>query len=130
MGDGPEGGGMSDRPVLIDEQDGPCPYCAEWTANKYAEDGRTRRCDDCGNPIPVYPCMGGNGLEGTEAHHYHLRPINGGPAGRVAIKQELCLLCYVAHRIKHFPNGPTAHQMLTDHELRRLRDEGRGAVSA
>jgi hypothetical protein len=121
---------MSERPVLIDEQDGPCPYCQEWTAKKTAADGRTRRCDECGKDIPHYPCMSGNGIEGVQPHHYHLRPINGGLSGRVAVRQELCLECYVAHRAKHFPSGPTTEKMLADHEGRRLRDEGRSPVPA
>lgn len=129
---------MSERPILIDEQDGPCPYCQEWARKKYGADGRTRHCDGCGKQIPVYPCHGGNGLEAVQPHHYHLRPIQGGPAGRVAVRQELCLECYVAHREKYFPPEkpdfmgqypPSAAQMMADHTERRLRDERRGSLS-
>ncbi len=121
---------MNDRPVLIDEQDGPCPYCTAWAARKTDAASRVRRCDECGQDIPVYPCMGGNGIEAVAAHHYHLRNFHGGPPGRVAIRQELCLECYVAHRAKHFPDGPSAEQMLQDHEERRTRDLAQGASCA
>lgn len=125
---------MNDRPVLIDEGDGPCPYCAEWASRKFAADGRTRHCDGCGGDIPVYPCMGGAGMQAVVPHHYHLRPIHGGPPGRVGVFQELCLECYVAHREKHFPpaetgvygtHHPTKEEMVRNHTERRLRDEGR-----
>jgi hypothetical protein len=125
----------AERPILIDEQDGPCPYCRDWAKKK---DGRIHHCDECGKEIPLYPGNFGNGIEAVMPHHYHLRPIHGGPAGRVGVRQELCLECYVAHREKYFPPDqvdsmgqypPTAVVMLAGHEERRLRDEGRSPLS-
>lgn len=116
----------SARPVLIDERDGPCPYCLDWARAKFGSNGsRAHHCDECGAAIPNYAGMSGNGFESVVPHHYHLRTIHGGPYGRVGICQELCLECYVLHREKCFPpteqgyygqNHPSAEDMIARHE--------------
>lgn len=96
----------NDRPILVDEADGACVYCTEWAARKYGPGG-ARCCDQCGDEIPVYGNMQGNGFEGPHPHHYHLRPIHGGPTGRQGILMELCLECYIEHRQKYWPPTET-----------------------
>lgn len=101
--------GALPRPVLIDEADGPCPFCEEWANEKFAVgDGKQRCCDQCRQPIPNYPGCNGAGVIAVLPHHFHLRGI--GPAslpGRVAIFQELCKECAIAMRIKIYPPGTT-----------------------
>jgi hypothetical protein len=107
------------RPLLIDEQDGPCDLCASWAANKMGVDPDTgatyRRCDGCGGRIPVLPQMQGLGYASVTPHHYHLRGL--GPSripGRAGVFTELCPTCYAAHRHQVYPDEP-------------VRDFGHGA---
>ena len=97
------------RPIKIDPADGPCPYCEQWAIQKERViDGvKVRCCDDCGNPIPVYPNMGGNGYDAQTTHHYHLGQITSqAPPTWLHIPRELCLECYRVDYQKAFPGHP------------------------
>lgn len=99
---------MITRPVLIDEADGACEICAEWS-------GKPGCCKACGEALPE-----GRGIESCVPHHFHLTVINGSCPGRRGIPQELCKECAIALRLKVYPpdqtdkhgnHWPTAEQM-------------------
>lgn len=85
------------RPILIDKADGPCPYCAEWEAQR-------GRCVDCGEPIPHTKHMGTSGYQSATVHHFHLES-HGGKAIRMPAMRELCEACF---RPDYFAANPKA----------------------
>jgi hypothetical protein len=98
---------MANRPVLIDEQDGPCEICREWASHKttLGKDGKAiYHCDSCGEPIPVLGLMGGRGFDSVRPHHLHLRGIGpSGIPGRAGVHRELCPRCYREDRAEAYP---------------------------
>lgn len=86
---------MAERPILIDPVDGPCEFCSEWDKRlqKAQANGKGHTCAECGDRIPKYRSMRGNGFVPPRPHHFHLVAVMGAP-GREPIYPELCLACY------------------------------------
>lgn len=132
---------MTERPILIDQNDGPCDICETWSKNKLSppdSSGKShRKCDECAKIIPIMDGMWGNGIQSTMPHHFHLKAVNGWAPGREGIFQELCLECYIAHRQKYWPptqkdkhgnNHPDAETMLRKFHGEKI-DERRTVIS-
>jgi hypothetical protein len=84
----------SDRPILIDDRDGPCEICAKH------KDGI---CDKCKKKIPEYENMAGNGYQSVTPTHFHITSLEG-ITGRRSKHAELCVTCYQKHRAEIYPN--------------------------
>ena len=85
-------------PTWIPE-DGPCVYCKAMDAEP------KRHCDDCKQPLPVYPGMGGSGYESATVGHYHLESA-GNRTLRNPVMRELCADCYRVDYQRQFPGSP------------------------
>ena len=89
------------RPILVDESDGPCEYCAAMTAS-------AGKCCRCKCKLICYENMNGSGFQPPSAHHFHIELVVG-VVGRRSVFEELCFDCYsISFREKYGidPDGP------------------------
>jgi len=82
--------------TLIDLSEGPCGICASHVRG---------HCNDCGEEIPAYENMGGNGYRSPMPTHKHLTQL-GSQAAKECAYGELCLECYRKAWASAYPEIP------------------------
>ena len=95
-----------ERPLIIDENDGPCEICAAKTNGVCGLCGRDKDLM-CGVHSDNTKNVESGGFQSPRPSHYHLTPIDG-INGRRAYWAELCYKCYQAEYKAVYGKDPFA----------------------